>query len=76
MSLPRGILGLTAIAFLVFGIAFTFWPEAMAAVMEIRLSTATAHVDFAATYGGFELGFGAFLLLCLRVHFNTHAAGS
>jgi hypothetical protein len=38
----------------------------MAGMTDLRLPSATARVDFAATYGGFELGFGAFLLLCLR----------
>jgi hypothetical protein len=38
----------------------------MATLIEIGLPSATARVDFAATYGGFELGFGAFLLLCAR----------
>ena len=66
MSLPRGILGLTALTFLGLGIASAFWPVPMASMVEIGLSSSTARVDFAATYGGFELGFGAFLLLCLR----------
>jgi hypothetical protein len=66
MSLPRIILGLTAIAFIGFGVAFTLWPAPMAGMTELSLPSPTARVDFAATYGGFELGFGAFLLLCLR----------
>ncbi|MCI0459001.1 MAG: DUF4345 domain-containing protein [Gemmataceae bacterium] len=66
MNLPRAILGLTAIAFVGFGVAFTLWPAPMAGMTDLDLSSATARVDFAATYGGFELGFGAFLLLCLR----------
>ena len=64
--LPRIILGLTAVGFLGFGFAFTLRPDAMAALIEIALPSATARVDFAATYGGFELGFGAFLLFCAR----------
>ncbi len=66
MSLPRAILGLTAIAFIGFGVAFTLWPEPMAGITDLHLPSGTARVDFAATYGGFQLGFGAFLLLCLR----------
>jgi len=66
MILPRSILGLTGAGFIGFGLAFTLRPEAMARVVEIGLPTATAKIDFAATYGGFELGFGTFLLLCLR----------
>jgi hypothetical protein len=63
MTLPRVVLALTGLAFMGFGLAFTFWPGPMAAMVEIGLPTATAQVDFAATYGGFELGFGAFLLI-------------
>jgi hypothetical protein len=66
LRLPRIILALTAIGFLGFGLAFAIRPEPMAALIEIGLPSATARADFAATYGGFELGFGAFLLLCLR----------
>jgi hypothetical protein len=60
MSLPRMILALTAVGFLGFGLAFTLRPDQMAALIEIALPSATARVDFAATYGGFELGVGAF----------------
>jgi hypothetical protein len=66
MSLPRTMLALTAVGFLGFGLAFTFRPDQMAALIEIALPSATARVDFAATYGGFELGVGAFLLYCAR----------
>jgi uncharacterized membrane protein len=38
----------------------------MARLTEIPLATATARIDFAATYGGFQLGFGLFLLGCAR----------
>ena len=38
----------------------------MAQLTDIQLPTATARIDFAATYGGFELGFATFLLLSLR----------
>jgi uncharacterized membrane protein len=63
MTLPRVVLGFTAAAFIGLGIAFTFWPGSLAGVVEMGVPTATARVDFAATYGGFELGFGVFLLL-------------
>jgi hypothetical protein len=65
MTIPRVVLGLTGAAFIGFGIAFTFWPGSMAAVVEIGLPTPTARVDFAATYGGFELGVGTFLLIAV-----------
>jgi hypothetical protein len=64
--IPYSVLAFTAAAFIGFGCAFTFWPGAMAGVVDLGLPTATARVDLAATYGGFELGFGSFLLLCLR----------
>jgi hypothetical protein len=38
----------------------------MAAFTELALPTSTARADFAATYGGFQLGFGGFLLICSR----------
>jgi hypothetical protein len=38
----------------------------MAGLVEIALPTSTARIDFAATYGGFELGVGAFLIACAR----------
>jgi hypothetical protein len=66
VTIPYIIVGLTAAAFTGFGAAYTFWPETMAQLTDIQLRTATARIDFAATYGGFELGFAAFLLLSLR----------
>lgn len=66
MAASRIILSLTAIGFMSFGVAFSLWPEPMARLVQISLPTPTARIDFAATYGGFELGFGAFLLACLR----------
>ena len=66
MSPPRAVLWLTALTFLGLGAASAFFPMPMATMVEIGLPSSTARVDFAATYGGFELGFGAFLLLCLR----------
>lgn len=65
MNVPRVVLALTGAAFIGFGVAFTFWPGSMAAMVEIGLPTPTARVDFAATYGGFELGVGTFLLIAV-----------
>jgi len=64
--MPRIILWLTALGFLAFGAAFTFWPLAMAGFVDISLPTPTARIDFVATYGGFELGVGAFLVASAR----------
>lgn len=36
----------------------------MAALTDIALPTRTARIDFAATYGGIQLGFAVFLGLC------------
>jgi hypothetical protein len=66
MTIPRAVLALTALGFLGFGAAFALWPVPMAALVDIQLPSSTARADFGATYGGFELGFGGFLLLCLR----------
>jgi hypothetical protein len=65
-NLPFVILALTGAGFVGFGLAFSLWPQSMAQLIDIQLGTATARTDFAATYGGFELGFGIFLLLGLR----------
>ena len=66
MRTARAVLWLSVITFAGFGLAFTAFPRAMAAFVEIPLPTDTALVDFTATYGGFELGFAAFLWVCTR----------
>ena len=64
MNVPRAILWLTAAGFLGFGLAFALWPAPMITYIDIQLPTATARADFAATYGGLELGIGIFLMVC------------
>ena len=66
VTFPRLVLALAGVAFAGFGLAFTLWPLPMGRLVEIPLPTPTARIDFAATYGGFELGFGVFLLACAR----------
>jgi Domain of unknown function (DUF4345) len=66
MTPARAILWFVALGFLGCGLAFTLWPLPMARLIEIPLPTPTARIDFAATYGGFELGFAAFLIVCAR----------
>lgn len=66
MTMPRVALWLSAAGFLGFGLAFALWPVPMASITDIALPTPTAHIDYAATYGGFQLGFGVFLLTCAR----------
>jgi hypothetical protein len=63
-SLPWLVLLLVGLGFLGFGAAYTLWPARMAGFTEIALPTATAKIDFIATYGGFQLGIGLFLLIC------------
>jgi uncharacterized membrane protein len=36
----------------------------MAALTDLALPTPTARADFTATYGGFQVGFGVFLIAC------------
>jgi hypothetical protein len=60
----RAVLWLLALGFAGFGIAYACWPTAMASLTDISLPSATARVDFVATYGGFQLGFAAFLSMC------------
>lgn len=66
MSAARIVLGVAGLAFVGFGLAFTLWPLPMARLVDISLPTPTARIDFGATYGGFEIGFGVFLLVCAR----------
>ncbi len=64
MSLPRLYLWLSALGFIGVGIAFLFWPMPLSLSLGMPLTTPTARVDFAATYGGFQIGMGLFLLFC------------
>ena len=62
--MPRAILLLSALVFAAIGFSFTFFTVRMAQVVEIQLATDVARTDFAATYGGFALGFAVFLAMC------------
>jgi Domain of unknown function (DUF4345) len=64
MDLARAILWFLALGFAGFGAAYACWPAVMASLTDIALPSATARVDFMATYGGFQLGFAAFLGWC------------
>ena len=63
--LPTAVLLLTALGFVGFGTAYLLRPDGMARATELVLPTETARIDFTATYGGFQIGFGAFLLACV-----------
>jgi hypothetical protein len=62
--MPRAILRLSALVFAALGLSFTFMTRFMAEIVEIQLDSDLARTDFAATYGGFELGFAVFLAIC------------
>jgi Domain of unknown function (DUF4345) len=66
ISVPWLVLLLAGIGFIGFGVAYALWPVRMAALTDLALPTPTARADFTATYGGFQLGFGVFLLVCTR----------
>ena len=77
--IPRLVLGTAAVLFAAFGIAFSVAPRRLAAMVDLQLASGTATADFVATYGGFELGFAAFLFICLlrpeRVRLGLLASG-
>jgi hypothetical protein len=52
------------LGFLGFGLAYALLPGRMAALTDLTLTSPTARSDFVATYGGFQIGFGTFLLVC------------
>lgn len=79
LRLPFLVLGTAAVLFVAFGVAFAVAPHRLAAYVDLPLPTNTATVDFVATYGGFQIGFGAFLFTCLarreRVRLGLLASG-
>jgi uncharacterized membrane protein len=64
MKLARSLVFASALIFILVGAGFLFIPKQYAEVLEISLPTAMARTDVRATYGGLELGFGIFLVLC------------
>lgn len=64
MKLARGLIFASALIFVVVGAGFLLIPSQYANILEISLPTAMARTDVRATYGGLELGFGIFLILC------------
>ena len=64
MKLARFLLLASAAIFVGVGAIFLFFPANFAAVLEIGAPTAMARMDLRATYGGLELGFGIFLIIC------------
>jgi hypothetical protein len=68
MRVARAVLWLYSLLFALFGAASVLAPLFIAATADIVLPTATARIDFAATYGGFEFGVAAFLAFCAQRH--------
>jgi hypothetical protein len=64
MSIVRGFLVLLGLVFGWLGIWTLLDHNAVAAIFEIGLPTASAAVQFMVVFGGFELGFGTFLIWC------------
>lgn len=59
------MLGVLTLGFAGFGAAYALLPTDMAALTGIILPDGSATIDFAATYGGLQLGLAAFLAICL-----------
>jgi len=59
-------LRILALGFAGFGLAYVVRAPQMAALTGIVLPTPTASIDFAATYGGAQLGLAMFLGFCAR----------
>ena len=64
MALWRLVLAFIALSYAGFGFAFMSNPNEMATLVSIVLPDPGGRTDFRAMYGGFEFGFGVFLLLC------------
>ena len=76
MNIPRTVLVLSSAVFAVLGGVFTILPDRMAALVDISLTSDVARTDLMATYGGFELGFAAFLAMCATQAALDRYAGS
>ena len=63
-TLERVVLALSTLIFVGFGTWLFATPEALSGI-GIQLTEPAARIDIRATYGGMELGFSAFLIICL-----------
>jgi hypothetical protein len=66
MRVAQIYLILMGVMSLVFGVVYLFWPATMTDPMGFGVLAPAAVTDVRATYGGFQIGRGAFLLWCLR----------
>lgn len=64
--LARIGLGFTALVFAGLGVAFLGWPLEMGRSVDVTVTSDVGTVELRAMYGGFELGFAAFLVACMR----------
>jgi hypothetical protein len=64
MTLWRIILVVVALSYLGFGFLFLFNPGETSSILSIQFMSPAGRTDFRATYGGLEIGVGAFFLLC------------
>ena len=62
MSYGRILLWSLGLMLVGFGLAYLLSPVSMAALTGVSASTPAATTDIRATYGGYQLGVGAFLL--------------
>lgn len=65
MKFARSLVFASALIFVVVGAGFLLIPKQFGDVLEISLPSAMARTDVRATYGGLELGFGIFLIVCV-----------
>ena len=68
LRFARIVLWFYALLFVVFGLPAILAPTPLAATVDTLLPTATARIDFAATYGGSVFGIAAFLAFCAVHH--------
>ena len=68
LRVARIVLWFYAVLFVVFGVPAILVPVPLAATVNTLLPTATARIDFAATYGGSVFGIAAFLAFCAVHH--------
>lgn len=64
MTLAKIGLLFAALVFVAIGLGFLLAPVQWASVVEISLPTPMARTDLRATYGGFDLAIGVFLVFC------------
>src|ERR1043165_6339158 len=65
MTFPRGVLVFCASAFAFFGAWAFIDPAGQLALVDVGVQSPTAKADTRAQYGGFTLGMGVFLFVCL-----------